>query len=84
MMRAPPARFISRSGGTTRWIRSSRTQRAIEHLFTIYKELEGKTTSMEGLGGPREARKAIQDSRKNYLASRQARQPQEETTLRES
>lgn len=56
-------------------------RREIEHFFTIYKELEGKTTSMEGWGGPREARKAIQDSRNSYLARRGATQA--ETTLRE-
>jgi inorganic pyrophosphatase len=52
-------------------------RREIEHFFTIYKELEGKTTSMEGWGGPPEARRAIQDSRNNYLRRRK------ETTLRE-
>jgi inorganic pyrophosphatase len=52
-------------------------RREIEHFFTIYKELEGKTTRMEGWGGPVEARKAIQDSRNNYLARRK------ETTRRE-
>src|SRR3954465_11111061 len=42
-------------------------RREIEHLFTIYKELEGKVTTMEGWGGPREARKAITDCRQRYL-----------------
>jgi inorganic pyrophosphatase len=43
-------------------------RREIEHFFTIYKELEGRLTRMEGWGGPREARKAIVDSRTRYLA----------------
>ena len=42
-------------------------KREIEHFFTIYKELEGKVTKMNGWGGPREARKAIQESRERYL-----------------
>ena len=45
----------------------SHVRREIEHFFTIYKELEGRHTRMEGWGGPREARKAILDSRARYL-----------------
>jgi len=45
----------------------SHVKREIEHFFTIYKELEGKVTRMEGWGGPREARKAISDCRERYL-----------------
>ncbi len=41
--------------------------REVEHFFAIYKELEGRITQMQGWGGPREARKAIIDSRKRYL-----------------
>ena len=48
------------------------TQREIEHFFTIYKELEGKRTVMEGWGGPKEARKAILESRQSYLESKEA------------
>ena len=44
-------------------------KREIEHFFTIYKELEGRVTRMEGWGGPREARKAIMQSRQRYLES---------------
>ncbi len=51
-------------------------RREIEHFFTIYKELEGKVTEMQGWGGPPEARKAILDSRQRYL---ETRAPQEET-----
>jgi inorganic pyrophosphatase len=42
-------------------------RREIEHFFTIYKELESRQTKMQGWGGPREARKAIVDSRNAYL-----------------
>jgi inorganic pyrophosphatase len=45
----------------------SHVRREIEHFFTIYKELEGKHTRMQGWGGPKEARKAIMDSRERYL-----------------
>jgi inorganic pyrophosphatase len=47
-------------------------RREIEHFFSIYKELEGKVTTMDGWGGPREARKAIQDGRQRYLEVHQA------------
>jgi inorganic pyrophosphatase len=46
-------------------------KREIEHFFTIYKELEGRVTRMEGWGGPKEARKAILRSREKYLELRQ-------------
>ena len=42
-------------------------RREIEHFFTIYKELEGRVTATQGWEGPREARRAIVDSRKAYL-----------------
>lgn len=42
-------------------------RREIEHFFTIYKELEGRTTRMQGWGGPADARRAIVESRKRYL-----------------
>ncbi len=48
------------------------TRREIEHFFTIYKELEGKRTVMEGWGGPKEARKAILESRQAYLEAKEA------------
>ncbi|HEY3840834.1 MAG TPA: inorganic diphosphatase, partial [Bryobacteraceae bacterium] len=41
-------------------------RREIEHFFSIYKELEGKVTTMEGWGGPREARNAIREARQRY------------------
>ncbi len=46
------------------------TKREIEHFFTIYKELEGKITKMSGWGGPREARRAIVESRDRYLQNK--------------
>ena len=52
-------------------------RREIEHFFTIYKELQGSKTRMEGWDGPREARKAILDSRQAYLENKQAQQPTE-------
>ena len=42
-------------------------RREIEHFFTIYKELEGKQTRIEGWRGPADARKLILDSRKAFL-----------------
>jgi inorganic pyrophosphatase len=42
-------------------------RREIEHFFTIYKELEGRVTHTQGWDGPREARRAIVDSRNAYL-----------------
>jgi inorganic pyrophosphatase len=46
------------------------TRREIEHFFTIYKELEGKRTVIEGWGGPKEARKAILESRQAYMEAK--------------
>ena len=43
-------------------------RREVEHFFAIYKELEGRVTATLGWGGPREARKAILDSRNAYLS----------------
>ena len=45
-------------------------RREIEHFFSIYKELEGRVTEMQGWGDPHEARKVITDSRKRYLELR--------------
>jgi inorganic pyrophosphatase len=51
-------------------------RREIEHFFTIYKELQGSKTRMEGWDGPREARKMILDSRQAYLDRQQTKHPQ--------
>jgi inorganic pyrophosphatase len=50
-------------------------RREIEHFFTIYKELEGRVTRMQGWGGPADARKAIFESRKAYLEKKAAENP---------
>lgn len=50
-------------------------RREIEHFFGIYKELEGKVTVMQGWGGPKEARKAIMESRQRYLDSKASPPP---------
>jgi len=46
--------------------------REIEYFFSIYKELQGVKTKMEGWAGPPEARRVIAESRKAYLKRRQA------------
>jgi inorganic pyrophosphatase len=43
-------------------------QREIEHFFSIYKELEGKTMKMSGWHGIDEAYKVITESRDRFLA----------------
>jgi inorganic pyrophosphatase len=47
-------------------------RREVEHFFTIYKELEGKATRIDGWRGPIDARKLILASRQAYLDRRQA------------
>ena len=47
-------------------------RREIEHFFTIYKELEGKKTEMQGWGRPMEARDVIVKSRRGFLEGRAA------------
>jgi len=50
-------------------------RRELEHFFSIYKELEGRVVRMEGWGGPREARRLIQEARARYLESRVENSP---------
>ena len=45
-------------------------RREIEHFFTIYKELEGKETRIDGWLGPKEARKLIVETRQAFLDAR--------------
>ena len=45
-------------------------RREIEYFFSIYKELQGGKTKMDGWHGPREARKVITESRNTYLDRR--------------
>ena len=53
-------------------------RREIEHFFTIYKELEGKHTQMEGWRGPREAREMIRKAREWYLEAQAKKKKAEE------
>lgn len=57
-------------------------RREIEHFFTIYKELQGSKVRMEGWGGPKEARKAIMDSRAAYLERVEATSKKKETVIK--
>jgi len=45
-------------------------RKEIEHFFSIYKELQGGKTKMDGWNGPPEARKLIGNTRQAYLDSR--------------
>lgn len=54
----------------------SHVRRELEHFFTIYKELEGRVTTTQGWGGPREARRCILESRQRYL-ERHGSKPEE-------
>lgn len=49
---------------------SHHVRREIEHFFTIYKELEGRVTRLQGWGGPAEARKSIMESRRRYFENK--------------
>ena len=59
-------------------------RREIEYFFTIYKELQGAKAEMDGWGGPREARKVINDSRKAYLEAKARERGQEPEPYPES
>jgi inorganic pyrophosphatase len=52
-------------------------RREIEYFFSIYKELQGAKTTMEGWGGPQDVRRVITASRQSYLdrAARQVADP---------
>lgn len=43
------------------------TLREVEYFFSIYKELQGCKTHIDGWAGPREARRVIMESRQAYL-----------------
>ncbi len=47
----------------------------IEYFFSIYKELQGVKTQMEGWGDPTEARDMITESRERYLKRRKDSAP---------
>ena len=42
-------------------------RREIEYFFSIYKELQGAKTKMEGWGGPQNVRRVITASRQSYV-----------------
>ena len=46
------------------------TLREIEYFFSIYKDLQGCKTTIDGFVGPREARRVIAESRQAYLDRR--------------
>ena len=52
-------------------------RREIEYFFSIYKELQGAKTKMEGWGGPREVRRVINESRQTYLDRQVAKTAEE-------
>jgi inorganic pyrophosphatase len=54
------------------------TRREIEYFFSIYKELQGEKTKMEGWAGPPDARKIIVKSRQAYLDQQSEIVPQSE------
>ena len=56
-------------------------RREVEHFFTIYKELEGRVTATLGWGGPREARRAILESRNAYLLGKKTGVAPEEAPM---
>ena len=56
-------------------------RREVEHFFSIYKEVEGRQIRMAGWGGPREARKAIMESRHAYLNIRHGEEAQQPATV---
>lgn len=47
-------------------------RREIEHFFTIYKELEGKETHIDGWRGPSDVRKLISENRQAYLNTKKS------------
>lgn len=51
------------------------TRKEVEYFFSIYKDLQGGTTKMDGWRGPREARKMIADTRAKYLHTHEQQQP---------
>jgi len=51
-------------------------RREIEHFFTIYKELEGRVTSVKGWSGAAEAHSNIGECRRRYLEQHASAPPQ--------
>lgn len=38
----------------------------LKHFFSVYKQLEGKSTEVKGIGGPTEAIAVIEEAMENY------------------
>lgn len=45
----------------------------IEHFFSIYKDLEGKKTKVQGWEGPEEAKKTIEEARARHTGPRKGK-----------
>ncbi|HBX61688.1 MULTISPECIES: inorganic diphosphatase [unclassified Empedobacter] len=43
------------------------TLKEVEHFFRVYKDLENKTTTIEGYGDKAEAEKLLQDARERFV-----------------
>lgn len=43
------------------------TLKEVEHFFRVYKDLENKTTTIEGYGDKTEAEKLLQDARERFV-----------------
>lgn len=56
-------------------------RRELEYFFTIYKELQSAKAKMEGWGGPRDARRIINEARNTYLDRKLAQLRQEQLTV---
>ena len=56
-------------------------RRELEYFFTIYKELQSAKAKMDGWGGPREARRIINEARNTYLSRKAGQARQDESKL---
>lgn len=56
-------------------------RRELEYFFTIYKELQSAKAKMDGWGGPREARRIINEARNTYLSRKAGQARQDELKL---
>ena len=43
------------------------TLKEVEHFFRVYKDLENKTTTIEGYGDKAEAEQLLQDARERFV-----------------
>ncbi len=58
------------------------TLREVEYFFSIYKELQGSKTVIDGWAGPRDARRVIMESRQAYLDRKIAAAAEPESSRR--